>query len=72
MVIPSRKTKSPSRNIQEWKSTLLGVMIGIISFGVEIHAQNSGIHSQKSDSNHYFGVDSTILRVDFHSKRSDP
>ena len=30
-------------------------------FGVEIHAQNSGIHSQKSDSNHYFGVDSTII-----------
>ena len=32
--------------------------------GVEIHAQNSGIHSQKSDSNHYFhdfGVDSTII-----------
>ena len=34
---------------------------------MEIHAQNSGIHSQKSDSNHYVGVDSTILRVDFHS-----
>ena len=34
---------------------------------MEIHAQNSGIHSQKSDSNHYFGVDSTILREDFHS-----
>ena len=27
---------------------------------------------KKSDSSHYFGVDSTILRVDFHSKRSDP
>ena len=26
-----------------------------------MHAQNSGIHSQKSDSNHYFGVDSTII-----------
>ena len=46
--------------------------IRITPFGVEIHAQNSGIHSQKSDLNHYFGVDSTILRVDFHSKRSDP
>ena len=51
-------------NVQEWKSTLLRVILGITSFGVEIHAQNSGIHSQKSDSNHYFGVDSTILRVD--------
>ena len=28
--------------------------------------QFCGIHSQKSDLNHYFGVDSTILRVDFH------
>ena len=38
--------------------------IGITSFGVEIHSQNSGIQSQKSDSNHYFGVDfhSTALR----------
>ena len=54
-----------SLNVHEWKSTLLGVILGITSFGVEIH-------SQKSDSNHYFGVDSTILRVDFHSKRSDP
>ena len=61
-----------SLNVQEWKSTLLGVILGITSFGVEIHAQNIGIHSQKSDPNHYFGVDSTILRVDFHSKRSDP
>ena len=61
-----------SLNVQEWKSTLLGVILGITSFGVEIHAQNSGIHSQKSDSNQYIGVDSTILRVDFHSKRSDP
>ena len=48
-----------------WKSTLLGVIWGIISFGVEIHAQNSGIHSQKSDSNHYFGVDSTIFESGF-------
>ena len=30
-------------------------------FGVEIQAQNSGIQSQKSDSNHYFGVDSAII-----------
>ena len=52
--------------------SIIGVVLGITSFGVEIHAQNSGIHSQKSDLNHYFGVDSTILRVDFHSKRSDP
>ena len=50
-------------------------VLGITSFGVEIHAQNSGIHaqnsgihSQKSDSNHYSGVDSTIFRVDFHSQ----
>ena len=57
-----------SLNVQEWKSTLLGVILGITLFGVEIHTQNSGIHSKKSDSSHYFGVDSTILRVDFHSK----
>ena len=61
-----------SLNVQEWKSTLLGVILGITSFGVEIHIQNSGIYSQKSDSNHYFGLDSTILRVNFHGKRSDP
>ena len=52
--------------VQEWKSTLFGIILGITSFGVEIHTQNSGIHSQKSDSNHYFGLDSTISRVDFH------
>ena len=40
-----------SLNVQEWKSTLLGVILGINSFGVEIDAQNSGIHSHKSDSN---------------------
>ena len=57
-----------SLNAAEWKFNLLRVILGITSLGVEIHAQNSGIHSQKSDSNHYFGVDSTILRVDFHSK----
>ena len=43
-----------SLNVQEWKSTLLGIILGITSFGVEIHAQYSGIHSQMSDSNHYF------------------
>ena len=47
-------------------------ILGITSFGVDIHAQNSGIHSQKSDSNHYFGVDSTILRVDFYSNEVIP
>ena len=57
-----------SVNMQEWKSTRLGVILRITSFEMEIHTQNSGIHSQKSDSNHYFGVDSTILRKDFHSK----
>ena len=36
-----------SLNVKEWKSTLLGFVLGITSFGVEIHAQNSGIHSQK-------------------------
>ena len=61
-------TPSISLNVQEWSCTLLGVILGITSFGVDIYAKNSGIHSQKSDSDHYFGVDSTILRVDFHSK----
>ena len=65
-------TPSISLNVQEWNCTLLGVILGITSFGVDIYAQNSGIHSQKSDSDHYFGVDSTILRVDFHSKWNDP
>ena len=35
-----------SPNAVEWKSTLLGVILGITSFGVEIHSQNSGIHSK--------------------------
>ena len=35
--------------------------MGSLRFGVEIHAQNSGIHSQKSVSNHYFGVESTMI-----------
>ena len=37
---------SYSLNAVEWKSTLLGVILGIASFGVEIHSQNSGIHSK--------------------------
>ena len=41
---------------------------GVLRFGVEIHARNSAFHFQKSDSNRFFGVDSTILSVDFHSK----
>ena len=35
-----------SLNAVEWKSTLLGVLLGLLHFGVEIHAQNSGIHSK--------------------------
>ena len=67
--------------VQEWKSNLLRVTLGITSFW---SGSNSRIHSQKestlkSDSNHYFGVDSTRIwewiqlpnmtpkRVDFHS-----
>ena len=49
-----RAIESHPVNVQECISTLLGVILGITSFGVEIH-------SQKSDSNHYFGVDSTII-----------
>ena len=30
-----------SLNVQEWKNTLLGVILGITSFGVEIHSQTS-------------------------------
>ena len=44
--------KSHSLNVREWKSTLLGVILGSPRFGVVIHTENSGIHSQKSDSNH--------------------
>ena len=47
-------------SVQEWKSTLFGVLLGSLHFGMEIHSQNSGIHSQKSNSNHYFNVKSTI------------
>ena len=35
-----------SLNAAEWKSTLLGVILGSLRFGVEIHSQNSGIHSK--------------------------
>ena len=30
----------------KWKSTLLGDVLGITSFGVEIHTENSGIYSK--------------------------
>ena len=35
-----------SLNTVEWKSILLGVILGITSFGVEIHSQDSGIYSK--------------------------
>ena len=59
-----------SLNVQEWKSTLLGVILGITSFGVEIHAQNSGIHKEWFKPLLWSGF--YYFRVDFHSKRSDP
>ena len=31
---------------------LLGVILGTLRFGVEVHTKNSGIYSPKSDSNH--------------------
>ena len=31
-----------------------------LHFGVEIHADNSGMHFQKSNQNHCFGVDPTM------------
>ena len=45
-----------SLNAVEWKSTLLGVILGSLRFGVEIHSQNSGIHSKvvSSGLNHSF------------------
>ena len=50
-----------SLNAHAWKSILfgLGVKVGRVSlrFGIEINAEDSGIHSQKSDLNPYFGVD---------------
>lgn len=36
--------------------------------GVEINVQNSGIHSRKCKSNHYFGVDSIVICVDWTPK----
>ena len=34
------------------------------TFGMDIHAQKSEIHSKNSDPNHYFGVDSTTQQSD--------
>ena len=42
--------------------------IRITSFGVEIHSQNSGIHSKVVVWITLWRVDSAILSVDFHSK----
>ena len=59
--------------MHEWISTLLEVILVSLRFGVEIHAQNSGIHSQKNDSNHCFGVDSTYnMGVDSFPKKVTP
>ena len=65
-----------SPNVKEWKSTLLGVILGIISFGVEIHAQEwfkpllwSGFYYFESG----FPLQTEVIpnmtpkRVDFHS-----
>ena len=50
------------RNIRLLLSKWAGVEIHSFRSHISgIHSQNSGIHSQKSDSNHYFGVDSTII-----------
>ena len=54
-----------SLNAMEWKSTLLGVILGITSFGVEIHSQNSGIHSKVVVWITLLRVNSTSLSVDF-------
>ena len=64
--------KPYSLNAEEWKSTLLGVILGISSFwsGNPL-SQNSGIHSKVVVWITLLRVDSTILSVDFHSKRSD-
>ena len=44
--------QSPSSlNVQEWKSNLFGVILGITRIGVDGHAQISLSHSQESDSN---------------------
>ena len=45
---------------------------GSLRFGVEIHSQSSGIHSKVVVWIILLRVDSTILSVDFHSKRSIP
>ena len=58
----SRKAVPYSLNVQEWKSTLLGVIIRdhfVLEWKSTVKI--SGIQSQKSDSNHYFGVDSTMI-----------
>ena len=46
----------------------LGVILGSLHFGVEIHSQNSGIHSKVVVWITLLRVDSTILSMDFHSK----
>ena len=43
---PLCKEITYSLNAVEWKSNLLGVILGSLRFGVEIHSQNSGIHSK--------------------------
>ena len=43
-----------SLNAVEWKSTLLGVILGITSFGVEIHSQNSGFNHSFESGFYYF------------------
>jgi len=57
------------------ETTLSGVILGITHFGVEIHAQNSEIHSQKNASK----AQTTTLEwfphsywSGFNSERSDP
>ena len=68
-----------SINVQEWKSTLLGVILGITSIWSENPLSNSEIHSQIVKSTlkivnqtttfeWWIPVFSTILSVDFHSK----
>ena len=58
-----------SPNAMEWEiHSFRSHIRGSLRFGVEIHAHNSRIHSQKSASNHCFGVDSTILAWNSTSK----
>ena len=61
-----------SLNAVQWESTLLGVILGSLCFGVEIHSQTSEIHSKVVVWMTLLRVDSTILSMDFHSKWSDP